>query len=103
MFNQTEAVPSVSPHLAGSAVRINPTDQRSKQRSTSLAPAGFVPLDQEARTAIPTPIACVHIDRKPSCLYEWSSKGNGPIKPVKVNGRLLWLVADIRRLLTQGQ
>lgn len=63
------------------------------------AKPNLTPLDQEKRTALPTGEAAQHLNRSPGTLNWWSHKGNGPITPLRVNGRLAWPVADIRRLL----
>jgi hypothetical protein len=34
----------------------------------------------------------------PTTLRNWSSDGDGPIRPRKVNGRLRWSLEDIRAL-----
>lgn len=59
----------------------------------------IVPLSEEPRLAIPTPEAAVHLGRAVQTLRHWASTEQGPIRPVRVNGRLMWPVADIRRLL----
>lgn len=59
----------------------------------------FVPLNQERRTHIPTPEAAHAIGREPQTLRGWACRGNGPVKPVRVHGRLSWPVAELRRLL----
>jgi hypothetical protein len=42
------------------------------------------------------------INRKPQTLRRWACKGNGPIEPVRINGRLAWRVADLLALLNGG-
>ncbi len=59
----------------------------------------FPPLAQESRTAIPTDNAAFYLSRKPQTLRVWSCLENGPIRPVRVNGRLSWKVADIQAVL----
>lgn len=39
------------------------------------------------------------IDRRPQTLRRWACMGDGPIRPVKIGGRLAWRVEDLRRLL----
>lgn len=39
------------------------------------------------------------INRKDQTLRKWASEGSGPIRPVRINGRLGWRVDDLRRLL----
>lgn len=58
-----------------------------------------VPLAQETRSAIPTPEAAHHLSRSQHTLRMWACKGGGPLIPQRINGRLAWPVADIKRLL----
>lgn len=62
----------------------------------------FPPLEQETRSAIPTDAAAYHCNRKPQTLRAWACLENGPIRPVRINGRLAWPVAAIRKLLEGG-
>lgn len=62
----------------------------------------YVPLDQEIRSAIPTDDAAFHLCLSPQTLRVWACYQTGSIKPVKVNGRLLWPVAEIIKLI-QGK
>jgi hypothetical protein len=59
----------------------------------------FTDLTLEIRTALPTNDAAFHLNRKPQTLRTWACFENGPIKPVKINGRLAWLVSDIRNVI----
>lgn len=70
------------------------------QQQNSTTPAGVIPLDHETRTALPTREAAHHLNRKVQTLHIWACKESGPIRPVRVNGRLAWLVVDIRRVLS---
>jgi hypothetical protein len=49
---------------------------------------------------IPTDVAAAALNRKPQTLRKWACLENGPIRPVRINGRLAWRVADIQALLT---
>lgn len=57
-----------------------------------------VPLDREVRETLDTESAAFHLNRSPQTLREWASKGNGPIRPLRIGGLLAWPVRDIRRL-----
>lgn len=59
----------------------------------------LTPLDREARTALPTPEAARHLNRAQQTLRLWAMRENGPIRPIRVNGRLAWPVAELRKLL----
>lgn len=58
-----------------------------------------VPLDRETRSVLPTPEAAYHLNRAQQTLRLWAMRENGPIRPIRVNGRLAWPVTEIRRVL----
>lgn len=62
----------------------------------------FAPLDAETRSAIPTNKAAFHLNRRDQTLRGWACNEDGPIKPVRINGRLAWSVAGIKKLLAEG-
>ncbi len=62
----------------------------------------YTPLAQETRSAIPTDAAAHHLNRQPQTLRAWACLENGPIRPVRIHGRLAWPVASIRELLNGG-
>ncbi len=57
------------------------------------------PLCTENRTAIPTAEAAAHLGRAQQTLRVWAMRGCGPLQPLRINGRLAWPVAELRRLL----
>jgi hypothetical protein len=59
----------------------------------------IIPLHSELRAALETKEAARHLRREPQTLRSWASKGSGPIKPIRIGGRLLWRTNDIRRVL----
>lgn len=59
----------------------------------------FIALDEESRTHVETDAAAWYLLRKPQTLRIWACKETGPIRPVRVNGRLAWPMADIRRIM----
>lgn len=61
------------------------------------------PLSEETRALIPTPEAAFHLMRRPQTLRLWACTEGGPIRPVRINGRLGWPVAKIRELLGEVQ
>lgn len=63
----------------------------------------FIPLADEQRETVNTDIAAAHLDRKPQTLRTWACKENGPIRPIRISGRLAWRVADLRAFLKRGQ
>ena len=69
-------------------------------RSTRrLSRVDITPLDQERRTAVPTDAAAWHMSRAPQTLRLWACHETGPIKPIRLHGRLLWPTSEIRRVL----
>lgn len=60
----------------------------------------FPPLTEEDRPAIPTGQAAHYLCRTPRTLRGWATDSEGaPIRPVRLNGRLAWPVAEIKRAL----
>lgn len=56
-------------------------------------------LDREHRAALPTAEAARHLNRAEQTLRLWAMRENGPIRPLRINGRLAWPTAELRRLL----
>lgn len=48
---------------------------------------------------LPTNEAAAAINRAPQTLRKWACLENGPIRPVRINGRLAWRVSDLMALL----
>ena len=59
----------------------------------------LIPLDRETRSALPTPEAARHLNRAEQTLRLWAMRENGPLRPMRVHGRLAWPVSDLRRIL----
>jgi len=62
------------------------------------APA-FAPLEHETRPTVSTAAAAYYLCRQPQTLRGWACKEDGPLRPVRIHGRLAWRVADLRRVL----
>ena len=62
----------------------------------------FTPLVRENRTAIDTNEAAFHLGRKPQTLRKWACYEDGPLRPLRIHGRLAWRVTDIRKILLEG-
>lgn len=67
------------------------------------AVAGFPTLEHEVREVVPTDCAAHHLNRRPQTLRAWACLENGPVRPVRIHGRLGWRTADLRRLLGVAQ
>lgn len=72
----------------------------SKYKGGSTSNPYFLPLDLEQRTHVDTASAAYHLGRKAQTMRVWASTEKGPIRPVRINGRLSWSVAEIRQLLS---
>lgn len=59
----------------------------------------LTPLALETRTALPTPEAAGHLSRAQQTLRIWACREDGPIRPIRINGRLAWPVSELRRVL----
>lgn len=66
-----------------------------------MAAISFQPvaLDRETRAALPTPEAAYHLNRAQQTLRLWACREDGPVRPIRVNGRLAWPVSELRRVL----
>ncbi len=58
-----------------------------------------MPLVLETRSALPTSEAAYHLNRAEQTLRIWALQNNGPVKCLRVGGRLQWPVADIKRVM----
>lgn len=59
----------------------------------------FCSIEKETRTHVETECAAFWLNRKPQTLRAWASKENGPLRPSRLHRRLIWSVADIKRVL----
>ena len=57
------------------------------------------PLESEIRANLPTPEAAFHLNRSQQTLRLWAMRQNGPLQPLRINGRLAWPVHELRRVL----
>lgn len=75
-----------------------PTHHSPEARKAATATA-YVPLDRENRAAVDTACAAFHLSRQPQTLRGWACHEDGPLRPVRVHGRLAWPVSELRRVL----
>ena len=75
------------------------THNSTEARQAATAAATFPPLATETRTHAPTDCTAHWLLRRPQTLRGWACREDGPLRPVRINGRLAWPVADIRKLL----
>ena len=56
----------------------------------------------ELPEVLPTKAAAAVINRQPQTLRRWACLEDGPIRPIRINGRLAWRVSDLQSLLAGG-
>lgn len=61
-------------------------------------PPGLAAISN-GRDTLSTAEAATVLNRATQTLRKWSCLENGPILPVRINGRLAWKVADLAKLL----
>lgn len=57
------------------------------------------PLGSVTRPNVATDAAAYYMNRKVQTLRGWACYGNGPIQPLRINGRLAWPVSELKRIL----
>jgi len=56
-------------------------------------------LKVEPRATVDTATAAYHLNRAAQTLRSWACGATvGPLRPLRINGRLAWRVADLRKL-----
>ena len=59
----------------------------------------FPPLELVTKPNVDTAAAAYYITRRPQTLRGWACLENGPIRPLRIHGRLAWPVSELRRVL----
>lgn len=69
--------------------------------ATTAAPdlPAFPPLEHVTRPNLTTKEFAYYTNRKSQTLRAWACHENGPIKPLKINGRLAWPTPSVKALL----
>ena len=75
------------------------THHSGEAHAGAIAEPGYPPLDSVTRPTVNTAAAAYYLNRRPQTCRIWASQESGPLRPMRINGRLAWPVADIRRLL----
>jgi hypothetical protein len=78
---------------------MQPETHHSSEARNRADATQFPPLDRETRAAVDTETAAYHLSREPQTLRVWACKEIGPLRPLRVNGRLAWPVSELRRVL----
>ena len=70
-------------------------------RRAATEPQQFPPLESVTRPTVDTAAAAYYLNRRPQTLRAWACLETFPdgLKPVRVNSRICWPVAGIRKAL----
>lgn len=63
----------------------------------------YPPLESVTRPAVETAAAAYYLNRKQQTLRSWACGETGPLRPLRINGRLAWPVAELRKLCGVAQ
>ena len=63
------------------------------------APPQFTPLELETRPTVDTAAAAHYLHLAPQTMRIYACKESGPLRPLRINGRLHWETKKIRELL----
>jgi hypothetical protein len=66
---------------------------------TTATPKQFPPLESVNRPAVDTAAAAYYLNRQQQTLRGWACHEDGPLRPIRINGRLAWPTQKIRELL----
>jgi len=70
------------------------------RRDTAMTPKNtFPPLEEVTSPLLSTASAAYYLNRANQTLREWACFETGPIRPVRINGRLSWKTSDVRALV----
>ena len=75
------------------------TEHSADTRRAVSEPQQFPPLEQVTRPTVPTEQAAYYLNRRPQTCRAWACLENGPLRPLRINGRLDWPVAELRKVL----
>jgi hypothetical protein len=65
----------------------------------ATAPQQFPPLESVTRPTVATAAAAYYLNRQQQTLRGWACLENGPLRPLRVHGRLAWPVSELKRVL----
>ena len=76
-----------------------PTANAPKASQQAAATPTFPPLESVTRPAVDTAAAAYYLNRQQQTLRGWACHEDGPLRPIRVSGRLAWSTQKIRELL----
>lgn len=69
----------------------------------SVSNQQYPPIESITRPTVDTAAAAYYLNRQKQTLREWACFEKGPVRPIRINGRLAWPVAALRELLRVPQ
>ena len=72
-------------------------------RKAVTAPPQFPPLEIVTSPTVSTEQAGYYLNRRPQTMRVWACREDGPIRPIRINGRLAWKVSDLKKVLGVAQ
>lgn len=91
-----EALPQPA---TGNGASADPAQHCAQTEKKATAPRQFPALALETRPNVDTATAAHWLWRTQQTLRCWSCHESGPLRPIRINGRLAWPVSEIRRVL----
>jgi hypothetical protein len=81
-------------------MQTKPMHSAATRRATT-EPQQFPPLELVTRPTVDTAAAAYYLNRRPQTLRAWACLETFPdgLKPLRVNSRIAWPVAGIRKVL----
>lgn len=71
----------------------------TETKGSTNAASPFPKLEHVNRPTLETAAAAFYLNRQQQTLRTWACYEDGPLRPVRINGRLAWPVSEIKRVL----
>jgi hypothetical protein len=82
------------------ALPVPAADKLAKAERTPRSAATFPPLGEVTSPTVTTEAAAHYLNRRPQTLRIWSmGRTPCPVAPMRINGRLAWPTAALKKLL----
>ena len=65
----------------------------------TVTPIVFPKLEDVNRPTVETASAAFYLNRREQTLRGWACHEDGPLRPIRIHGRLAWSVFEIKRIL----
>lgn len=76
-----------------------PRQSGTSPDGAATSSALYEPLDRVTRPMLTTAEAAYYLNRRPQTLRVWACTEEGPIRPVRLHGRLGWPLSEVCRCL----